>query len=216
MGEGSRGSSAVAASNIGAYASAGQRAGAAGGYYQAFITGTAQAHGHGAETSPALQGQQAGVVLNYEEKAPNNGRKFSAGPASAGQYIAATAEAYTLTLQWVYGLGPGDRTFGPDTATSAVMGRSAGVQDALNEYYMTGATHGLYSFGVSGYVHAGANPMAQFVGSFRWSVSGNILTLTNTTSFKSLTFDKGPQWQRSRFRPGGNTHQVYQIRINCP
>jgi hypothetical protein len=147
--------------------------------------------------------------------APSNGSNCSAGPASAGQYIAATAEAATLTSQWASGLGPGNRTFGPDTATSAVMGQSAGVQDALNEYYMTGATHDLYSFGAPGYVNAGLNPVAQFVGSFRWSISGNILTLTNTASFKSLTYDKGPQWQRSSFGPGGNTHQVYQIRINC-
>jgi RHS repeat-associated protein len=147
--------------------------------------------------------------------APSNGRNCSAGPASAGQYIAGTAEAATLTSQWASGLGPGNRTFGPDTATSAVMGQSAGVQDALNEYYMTGATHDLYSFGAPGYVNAGLNPVAQFVGSFRWSVSGNILTLTNTTSFKSLTCDVGPQWQRSSFRPMGNTHQTYQIGITC-
>jgi hypothetical protein len=80
---------------------------------------------------------------------------------------------------------------------------------------MTGATHDLYSFGAHGYVNAGANPVAQFVGSFRWSISGNILTLRNATSFKSLTYDKGPQWQRGSVRPGGNTHQIYQIRINC-
>lgn len=152
---------------------------------------------------------------NSPQKAPNNGRNCSAGPASAGQYVAATAEVTTLTSQWASGLGPGDRTFGPDTATSAVMGQSAGVQDALNEYYMTGATQDLYSFGATGYVNAGANPVAQFVGSFRWSISGNMLTLRNATSFKSLTYDKGPQWQRSSFRPGGNTHQIYQIRINC-
>jgi hypothetical protein len=95
------------------------------------------------------------------------------------------------------------------------MGQSAGVQDVLNQYYMLGRTNGLYTFGAVGYAQAGANPVAQFVGSFRWSVSGNILTLTNTTSFKSLTYDKGPQWQRSSFRPMGNTHQTYQIGITC-
>jgi hypothetical protein len=61
--------------------------------------------------------------------APNNGRNCSAGPASAGQYVAATAEVATLTSQFGSGLGPGNRTFGPGTATSAVMGQSAGVQE---------------------------------------------------------------------------------------
>ena len=148
-------------------------------------------------------------------RAPNNGRNCSAGPASAGQYIAATAEAATLTSQWGSGLGPGDRTFGPNTATSAVMGQSAGVQDVLNQYYMLGRTNDLYTFGAVGYAQAGANPVAQFVGSFRWSISGGVLSLTNTTSFKSLTYDVGPQWQRSSFRPMGNTHQTYQIGITC-
>ena len=80
---------------------------------------------------------------------------------------------------------------------------------------MTGQTSGLYSFGAVGYASAGANPVAQFVGSFRWSISGGNLSLTNTTSFKSLTYDMGPQWQRSSFSPMGNTHQTYQIGVTC-
>jgi hypothetical protein len=95
------------------------------------------------------------------------------------------------------------------------MGQSAGVQDVLNNYYMTGQTSGLYTFGAAGAVSAGGNPVAQFVGSFRWSISGGVLSLTNTTSFRSLTYDAGPQWQRSSFGPGGNTHQTYQIQLHC-
>jgi hypothetical protein len=148
--------------------------------------------------------------------APNNGRNCSAGSASAGQYAAATAEAATLTAQWASGLGPGNRTFGPNTATSAVMGQSAGVQEVLGAYLFTGQTSGLYTFGASGAYVAGGNPVAQFVGSFRWSISGGILSLTNTTSFKSLTYDAGPQWQRGSFpTPGGNTHQTFQIGVTC-
>jgi len=44
------------------------------------------------------------------------------------------------------------------------MAQSAGVQDALNQYYMIGRTSNLYTFGGLGYVAAGANPVAQFVG----------------------------------------------------
>lgn len=120
-----------------------------------------------------------------------------------------------MTEGFLVGLGPGNLTFGPDSATSQVMAQSAGVQDVLNQYYMLGRTNGLYSFGGVGYAQAGANPVAQFMGSFRWSISGGVLSLTTTTSFKSLTFDMGPQWQRSSFAPMGNTHQTYQISVTC-
>jgi RHS repeat-associated protein len=147
--------------------------------------------------------------------APNNGRNCSSGSASAGQYVAASAQVAAMTAQFFSGAGPTNQTFGPGTATSAVMGQSAGVQDVLNNYYMTGQTSGLYTFGAVGAVSAGGNPVAQFVGSFRWSMSGGVLSLTNTTSFRSLTYDAGPQWQRSSFGPGGNTHQTYQIGVTC-
>lgn len=120
-----------------------------------------------------------------------------------------------MTAQFGSGLGAGNQTFGPGTATSQVMGQSAGVQDVLNQYCMLGRTSGLYTFGAVGYASAGANPVAQFVGSFRWSISGGNLSLTNTTSFKSLTYDVGPQWQRSSFAPMGNTHQTYNIGVTC-
>jgi RHS repeat-associated protein len=151
----------------------------------------------------------------YVPNAPNNGRNCSAGSASAGQYAAASAQVAAMTAQFFSGLGNANPTFGPGTATSQVMGQSAGVQDVLNQYYMLGRTNGLYSFGAVGYAQAGANPVAQFVGSFRWSISGGVLSLTNTTSFKSLTYDAGPQWQRSSFAPMGNTHQTYQIGVTC-
>lgn len=94
-----------------------------------------------------------------------------------------------MTSEFFSGLGPGNLTFGPNSATSLVMGQSGPVQDVLNSYYMTGRTSGLYTFGAAGYVSAGFNSVAQFVGSFRWSMSGGVLSLTNTTSFRSLTYD---------------------------
>src|ERR1700730_14852148 len=79
--------------------------------------------------------------------APNNGRNCSAGPASAGQYAAATAQVAALPAEFASGLGPTNQTFGPNTATSAVMGQSAGVTEALGAYMFTGQTSGLYTFG---------------------------------------------------------------------
>src|SRR5262249_55111234 len=120
-----------------------------------------------------------------------------------------------------YGVGPENLTFAPDSPVSQVMGQSAGVQDVLNTYYMTGQTSGLYTFAPFGPLDVGGNPVAQFVGSFRWSVVPTIgsinLTLTNSTSFRSLTYDSGPQWQRGSFSlPMGSTHQTYQITARCP
>lgn len=150
-------------------------------------------------------------------KPQSNGRNCSIAPASAWQYAAASAESVAMTAQFFSGLGDPSPTFGPGSATSQVMGQSAGVQAALGQYQSTGATSGLYSFGLSGLAQAGANPVAQFVGSFRWSISGNTLSVTNTSSFKSLAYDHGPQWQRSQSIPVpmGNTHQTYNIQIGC-
>jgi hypothetical protein len=69
-------------------------------------------------------------------------------------------------------------------------------------------------FGLSGLWHAGINPVQQFVGSFRasiYSFDGKTLWfyLTNSSSFKSLSYDIGPQWQRSSFAPMGNFNQTY-------
>jgi hypothetical protein len=138
--------------------------------------------------------------------APNNGRNCSAAPASAGQYVAATAEAALLTGEFASGLGAGNQTFGPNTATSQVLGQSAGVQEVLGAYLITGRSSGLYTFGASGAYVAGGNPAAQFVGSFRYSISGGVLTVTNTTSVRSLTYDQGPQYQRGSFPTPGGTY----------
>jgi hypothetical protein len=151
--------------------------------------------------------------------APNN-RNCTPGPASAGQYIAATAEVSLLTAEFASGLGAGNQTFGPNTATSQVLAQSAGVQEVLGAYLFTGQTSGLYTFGASGAYVNGGNPVAQFVGSFRYTITpgpgGISLSIMNTTSVKSLTYDMGPQYQRGSVpTPGGNTHQTYNISVPC-
>jgi RHS repeat-associated protein len=152
--------------------------------------------------------------------APNNSRNCTPNSASVGQYVAATAEVALLTAEFGSGLGAGNQTFGPNTATSQVLAQSAGVQEVLGAYLFTGQTSGLYTFGASGAYVAGGNPVAQFVGSFRYTITpgvgGIILSITNTTSVKSLTYDRGPQYQRGSFpTPGGNTHQTYNIFAPC-
>lgn len=150
---------------------------------------------------------------------PINGRNCKVSGAGVFKHLAATAQVTAMTAEFFSGLGPANLAFPAGSSTSQTMGQSGPVKDVLDSYYMTGQTSGLYTFGATGYAASGANPVAQFVGSFRWSIApsnGTInLTLMNTTSFRSLTYDKGPQWQRSSFRPMGNTHQTYTIAATC-
>lgn len=99
------------------------------------------------------------------------------------------------------------------------MATSAGVTTALNDYYMTGRTSGLYTFGAHGYFSAGLNSMAQFVGSFTYNIvpaTGGInITLGNVTSVASLTNRLFGSHSRSSFGPLGNTHQTYSIYVPC-
>jgi RHS repeat-associated protein len=170
----------------------------------------------GPGNDPASGAQKAIAKAIQKPQKPN----CKPNPASATQYAEAGAEAALLTSEFFSGLGQTNQTFGPNSATSQVMAQSAGVQDVLNSYTMLGQTSGLYTFGVTGLYEAGVNPAAQFVGSFRWSIAptngGINLTLTNTTSFRSLTYDVGPQWQRGSFpTPMGNIHQTFNIFIPC-
>jgi RHS repeat-associated protein len=159
--------------------------------------------------------------------APNNRNCAPAGTPSHTQYALAAATVARLTAQFFSGAGPSNEVFGPDSPMSQVMAQSAGVQDVLNNYYMLGQTCCLYIFHASDIAATGNNLAAQFVGSFRYSIApgagGINLSLTNTTSFKSLFFDKGGQWQRYPIptpygtfnTPMGNIHQTFNLFIPC-
>jgi hypothetical protein len=185
-----------------------------GGYWDSTDTLTGCDDGAGTCTSNL-------TTINVYGGAANN-KTCSASPASGGvkQWVTAFADAAGMTAQFFSGLGADNLLFTPDTAESQMMASSPGVTNAVNTYLTTGQPNGLYSFGLSGLANAGLNPTQQFVGSFRWSITpgngGLNLSLTNTTSFKSLTYDRGPQWQRGSWpTPMGNTHQTYNIFIPC-
>ena len=78
----------------------------------------------------------------------NNGRNCTVGPATKGQYGAATAQVAAMTGEFFSGLGPRNLTFDPNSATSQVMAQSGPVQEVLNDYYMTGNTNGRFTFGL--------------------------------------------------------------------
>jgi hypothetical protein len=68
-----------------------------------------------------------------------------------------------MTAEFFSGIGAQDRTFGPDSSVSAVMAQSDGLQSVLNNYYMTGQTSGLYTFGGVGYAQAGGGSVRGFL-----------------------------------------------------
>lgn len=159
--------------------------------------------GGGGNPAPNFQRLQNAVAFgrfNQSVGLPSNGRNCQPKPATAGQYIAASAQVEVLTFEFFSGFGAGNQTFGPETATSQVFAQSGTVRDVLNNYRGTGKTSDLYTFGLPGVAAAGANPVGQFVGSFRYTITpmngGILLSITNTTSLKSLTYDRGPQFQR--------------------
>jgi RHS repeat-associated protein len=69
----------------------------------------------------------------------------------------------------------------------------------------------------TGLDYFGARYYSNGLGRFITPATGGLnISLTNTTSFKSLTYDRGPQWQRRSLpTPMGNTHQTYNIFIRC-
>jgi RHS repeat-associated protein len=162
----------------------------------------------------------------------NAGRNCSVTPASAAQYAGAVGQVAKMTAAFFSGLGPDDYTFNTDSAVSQVMAQSAQFQDVLNQYYMFGTTSNWQGFGANGYVEAGENPVAQFLGSFGWSITptngGITVTLTNVTSFHSLMADHGPAYERFPFpvpvlpgdyaeitSPMGNIGQTISIEATC-
>jgi hypothetical protein len=135
------------------------------------------------------------------------------------QYASAAGTIAAMTAQFFSGLGSSDQTFDPGSMTSQAMAQSAGVQDVLDNYYMTGRTSGGYTFGASGLIAAGNNLVAQFVGSFSYNITpgngGINLSLSNYTSVHSLTNGLFNSHPRSSFSPLGPIHQTYNMFIPC-
>jgi RHS repeat-associated protein len=154
-------------------------------------------------------------------RGPQQPRPCSVAPKKLdlNQYMGAVVSAAQMTLEFLTGSGPDNYSFGPDTVESQMMATSPGVTDAVNDYLTTGNASGGWHFGLMGLRSAGGNPIRQFVGSYTYNVTrsrgGLTVTLSNPTSFTSLTYDRGPSWERSSFGPMGTTHQTYQVFVPC-
>lgn len=142
---------------------------------------------------------------------------------SLNEWSANIGTAAGLTFDWATGTGSTNNIFIEGRVPKA-MSNASRVNQARNFYYNkyknfvnlkgTSVTNFDGSFGLSGLLKAGFDPIEQFVGSYRvdiYNVTGKSLwfVLTNTTSFESFLYGIGPAYSRSSFNLGGNTEQVY-------
>ena len=132
------------------------------------------------------------------------------------------ASATSMTSDWLTGSGARTRVFF-NTSESLALKDSWRVEQArmgfFNKYsdaddYDGGTYLNVKgSFGLEGLVRAGSDAIEQFLGSYSINIHSNGKTLLfsvyNTTSFKSLAYGFGPDWERSTFGPGGNMRQVF-------
>lgn len=141
----------------------------------------------------------------------------TAPPVGPARYGSAVGSAGVMTGEFFSGEGPGERVFGPDSAESALMSSSPGIQGIFSAYERGGDNNS--TFGLRGYVGSRANPTRQFVGSFRGSVQpingGYRLTLTNRSSVHSLTAGLANSHSRAQSGPMGDTFQSYTIEYTC-
>ena len=165
-------------------------------------------------------GGAAAVALPAGQPPQSQGSTCSAGNSSTsfGQYLSGVESAASMFGEFLTGTGPSDLTFGPGSVNSQMMASSPGITQAINAYNNRKPT-GLYTFGLSGLWNAGANPIQQFVGSYRYSVvptnGGLDVTLSNYTSVRSGSYHLLPSHQRSSFGPMGTTHQTYEVFVPC-
>lgn len=127
-----------------------------------------------------------------------------------------------MTTEFFTGNGPRDRLFYNDQVARALQysrGANAARAYFYNKYKNTSdlthatVTHFDAGFGIRGLISAGLNPIEQFVGNFKvnmWVDGTNLFfAVHNITSFQSLTYDLGPNWERSDHQRMGNTEQWY-------
>ena len=137
----------------------------------------------------------------------------------------------SMSLNWLFGTGPDNMTFGPNSPHIANLRDLPAVQGAIALYNKKNqnafndsmgcsaiqpVTNYGSPFGAEGYIDAWAdtNPTWHFVGSFTVEVfpaggSDVKVVINNNSSFASLTNRIFPAWERSTFGPMGSMRQTY-------
>ena len=121
-----------------------------------------------------------------------------------------------MTMNWIMGTGSPIRFFDNDRVANSLR-NSPGIIKAINDYYKTGKTHDLYTFGLKGAYDAGLNPIEQFVGSYTYNIEvvGNSLEIyiSNATSVSSADYHITPSSWNWNYGPMGNKYQIYHITV---
>ena|SRR5207244_5139134 len=132
-----------------------------------------------------------------------------------------------MLAEWVTGFGPETINYSSDSVEARMMMNAPGVQDTvayyaaknagITDWTQQAAVAGYPGkFGVSEFVSSAVslNPTQQFTGSFTiyvypsgpWTIG---ITTWNASSFQSLTYGLGPEWNRGSWpTPMGNTYQT--------
>ncbi|MGB6690476.1 MAG: RHS repeat-associated core domain-containing protein [Terracidiphilus sp.] len=149
---------------------------------------------------------------------PNN-------PFSTG-FVQTAASAAQMTANFLAGTGPTYTAFGADSPESMAMAESTLAREAIGNYMESGALSGQGNFEQYGLgpVGAGANPMAQFVGGFTYTMvpfGGKLyMQIYNETSRNSLAYHMASSIPRNNGAgqqpPMSTTIQTYDIAVNCP
>ena len=134
-----------------------------------------------------------------------------------------TKTALQMFGEWDQGVGPAYRIFINDRVANSF--RNATKVNKARKYFYNkysgvsnlanaSVTNYEGNFGLLGLIKAGADPIEQFVGSYRVDI--NVLdcntlefTITNVTSMRSFLYGIGPDWERKIFKLNGNTRQIY-------
>lgn len=137
--------------------------------------------------------------------------------AHANNCWQAFKDSASMATDWALGNGAEMRVFGPGSTQVTDMMDAPGVNGARDLLYKTNATsvtNYKASFGLIDFLTT-SSPTQQFVGSYRVDIftvnqgADLMFVLNNNSSFQSFGYGVTPAWDRSKFKPGGNMHQVY-------
>jgi len=146
-----------------------------------------------------------------------------APPESVRSLFSGANMAGNMLSQWIWGVGPTSRDFGPDSVQSQEMMSAPGLAQNVSNFLAGGASSGQQDFGLGGLVSSGVNPTAQFVGSYNWSMSpsgGNLnITITNSTTawsaFYHVPLFKPDPPTRTGWQPFGRINQTFHVQVPC-
>ena len=176
------------------------------------VYGNLNSEGDGSNTINSVQTYGSGGTSPSQY----NGEWNTNGLSDTDNWGSNFSAAASMTFDWFAGFDNGHintRYYTSDNVADALK-NSPGIDFARANYYYNNIPSGDYSFGLTGLLSAGIDPIEQFVGSYHYEITsiGDQLqyTLSNRTSLTSaayhLTFES---WNPGFMMSMGNQYQVY-------